>query len=588
MNTRPENINLHDTDVSNLLFCDIFDVEEIQHIQDLFSDATGVASILIQTDGTPITRPSNFCRLCNTLIQNSGEGRINCFKPDIVIVRSNPPEPVVQACLSGALRGAEAGITVGGKRIANWLIGQVRNEDLDEKRMIQYAWEIGVNREDFMEALREVPVMSVEQFNKVSKMLISLASELSEKATLNLQLKKLFADHEKALKLIQENEERYQTLIRQSNDAIRTSERESEEKYKMITQSSLDIIFIVDIFGKQLFFNESVEKVLGYKVEETIGRSFTEFVPKSEWLNYFSQLKNVFSHNQIINFVTKVYHKDGHLVDVEINGKLVKQGGEYVGQGTIRDITERKRAEAEIKLKNEQLVKLIAEKDKFFSIIAHDLRSPFYSFLGLTQMMTEDLPHLTMDQIREIAGTMRNSAANLFRLLENLLHWSLMQQGLIPFNPEILHLHAILEESLEMIIESANEKGISIAYDIPAEIEVYADTTMLQTIMRNLVSNAVKFTRNGGKIILSARAGKHDGIKIAVKDSGIGMNRIIINNLFQLDVQTSREGTDGEPSTGLGLLLCKEFIEKHGGKIKIKSQEGKGSVFSFTLPSNKQ
>jgi PAS domain S-box-containing protein len=377
-------------------------------------------------------------------------------------------------------------------------------------------------------------------------------------------------------------------MMKQSNDAIRTSERESEEKYKMITQSSLDIIFIVDIFGKQLFFNESVEKVLGYKVEETIGRSFTEFVPKSEWLNYFSQLKNVFSHNQIINFITKIYHKDGHLVDVEINGKLVKQGGEYVGQGTIRDITERKRAEAEIKLKNEQLVKLIAEKDKFFSIIAHDLRSPFYSFLGLTQMMTEDLPHLTMDQIREIAGTMRNSAANLFRLLENLLHWSLMQQGLIPFNPEILQLHAILEESLEMNMESANEKGIRISYDIPADIEVYADTIMFQTIMRNLVSNAVKFTRNGGKIILSARASKHDGIKIAVKDSGIGMNRIIINNLFQLDVQTNREGTDGEPSTGLGLLLCKEFIERHGGKIKIKSQENKGSVFSFTLPSFKQ
>lgn len=240
--------------------------------------------------------------------------------------------------------------------------------------------------------------------------------------------------------------------------------------------------------------------------------------------------------------------------------------------------------EEEIKNQNDKLQELNATKDKFFSIIAHDLRSPFNSFLGMTQFMSEELPSLKMSQIQEIAVKMSKSANNLYRLLENLLHWSSMQQGLIPFNPEIVQLLPVVDESITMVLEPAKFKGIEINCNIPDDVVVFSDTNLLQTVIRNLVSNAVKFTPKGGKVSLSAKATTDSNIEISIQDSGIGMNQALLNDLFKLDVKTTRKGTNGEPSTGLGLLLCKEFVEKHGGQIRAESEVGIGSTFRFTLP----
>ncbi|MEI8245915.1 MAG: PocR ligand-binding domain-containing protein, partial [Lentisphaerota bacterium] len=169
MNTKPDSDNSTADALSGIRFSDIFKLDEIQRLQDLFSDASGVASIITHPDGTPITRPSNFCRLCNDIIRKTEKGCANCFKSDAILGRYNASGPVVQPCLSGGLWDAGASITVGGKHIANWLIGQVRNAKLDEQRMIKYADEIGADREEFMKALHEVPVMQVEKFNKVAE-----------------------------------------------------------------------------------------------------------------------------------------------------------------------------------------------------------------------------------------------------------------------------------------------------------------------------------------------------------------------------------------------------------------------------------
>lgn len=232
--------------------------------------------------------------------------------------------------------------------------------------------------------------------------------------------------------------------------------------------------------------------------------------------------------------------------------------------------------------KNEELQIINSEKDKLFSIIAHDLRSPFSSFLGLTQIMAEELETLSMDQLQEIAGSMRKSAINLFRLLENLLQWSRIQQGSIPYYPTQLDLISIVEESIALVIDSANKKGIVITYDIPYNTKIYADSNMLQTIIRNIVSNAVKFTPKNGKVNIEARTTSKN-VEISVSDTGIGMSSSMVDNLFRLGNQTNRTGTEGEPSTGLGLIICKEFIDKQGGKIWVESEEGKGSVFYFTI-----
>lgn len=262
----------------------------------------------------------------------------------------------------------------------------------------------------------------------------------------------------------------------------------------------------------------------------------------------------------------------------------LQENGDILWHGLIVDITDQISDEEEIKNQNDKLQELIATKDKFFSIIAHDLRSPFNSFLGMTQFMSEELPSLKMSQIQEIAVKMSKSANNLYRLLENLLHWSSMQQGLIPFNPEIVQLLPVVDESITMVLEPAKFKGIEINCNIPDDVVVFSDTNLLQTVIRNLVSNAVKFTPKGGKVSLSAKATTDSNIEISIQDSGIGMSQALLNDLFKLDVKTTRKGTNGEPSTGLGLLLCKEFVEKHGGQIRAESEVGIGSTFRFTLP----
>ena len=226
------------------------------------------------------------------------------------------------------------------------------------------------------------------------------------------------------------------------------------------------------------------------------------------------------------------------------------------------------------------------KKTSFFSIIAHDLRGPFNGFLGLTEVIVENLQEMKLSEIQEIMISVRNSARNLFGLLENLLKWSLVQRGFISFSPELILLCDKTEESIQSILQSAEKKEIKIQYDIPLDIAIFADMNMFKSIISNLVFNAIKFTDIGGTIFLSAKkTDKNNFIQISVKDTGIGMSPSIVPDLFKINAQTNRKGTEGEPSSGLGLVLCKDFVEKHGGKIWVESEEGKGSIFHFTLPT---
>jgi signal transduction histidine kinase/Tfp pilus assembly protein PilF len=225
------------------------------------------------------------------------------------------------------------------------------------------------------------------------------------------------------------------------------------------------------------------------------------------------------------------------------------------------------------------------QKDKFFSIIAHDLRGPFNGFLGLTELMAEDIDTLSTEDIKFAAVNMKSSAQNLFNLLENLLEWSRMEQNLIPFDPKELELQSILSDSIVILYDSAYKKDISINTDIENVKIVFADKNMFQAIIRNIVFNAIKFTPKNGVINIQTKEDVTNTI-ITVIDNGIGMSPKIVENLFKLDIQNNRIGTEEEPSTGLGLILCKEYIEKHNGKIWIESNVGKGTAFHISFPKN--
>lgn len=233
--------------------------------------------------------------------------------------------------------------------------------------------------------------------------------------------------------------------------------------------------------------------------------------------------------------------------------------------------------------KNKEISNINKQKDKFFSIIAHDLRGPFSGFIGMTELLAEEIDHMEKEDIQFAAVNLRSSSYNLNRLLNNLLEWSKMEQGLIPFTPKKYNLLEIITECITTQQDVINKKKALIETSIDKSLEIYADHHLINSIIRNVLSNAIKFTPKEGTIKINAKEDNNHTL-ISIADNGIGMDNKILENLFQIDVKSNRKGTDDEPSSGLGLILCKEFIEKHGGKIWVESEMNKGSVFHLSFP----
>ena len=370
------------------------------------------------------------------------------------------------------------------------------------------------------------------------------------------------------------------TIRKQAEESL----KESEKKFRLLIENQGEGLTLVDPDENLIFVNPAAESIFGVEPGMLVGQNLKQFIVTDQ----FDQLRKETGKrekNEKSSYEVDIVTPSGIRKNILVRATPQNdENGKYIYTfGVIRDITERKKAEKEILEANKQLLNINSEKDKFFSIIAHDLKGPFNGFLGLTRIMAEELPSLTMAQVQEIAVRMSKSANNLYRLLENLLEWSQIQQGTINFNPEIIQLGLVIGECIETIKDSTKNKEIEIVTDTPEGITAFADRNMLQAIIRNLVTNAVKFTPKGGKVYISAKSFSDNRVEISIRDSGIGMSQSLVENLFRIDVQTNRKGTDGEPSTGLGLLLCKEFVEKHGGKLRVESEVGKGSSFYFTL-----
>ncbi len=240
--------------------------------------------------------------------------------------------------------------------------------------------------------------------------------------------------------------------------------------------------------------------------------------------------------------------------------------------------------EQELSETNTKLESSLKERDKFFSIIAHDLRGPIGSFLGLTKMVTEQSSEFTKEELLEISDMLYKSADTLYNLMENLLNWSRLQRDVIIVEPIPIKVETVINLSLSIYNDAINKKNIEVSKHILKDISALSDLNMLQSVIRNLLSNAIKFTPLNGKIIIESKKIDANFVSIAIQDSGIGMSEDLVSKLFKIDEKVSREGTEGEPSTGLGLILCKEFVEKNKGSISVVSQENKGTKFEIILP----
>jgi len=277
-----------------------------------------------------------------------------------------------------------------------------------------------------------------------------------------------------------------------------------------------------------------------------------------------------------------IYFKDGRIF--ERYSKPIYIESEVIGRvWSFQDVSKQKQAEEDLKHSIELLRQSNSEKDKFFSIIAHDLRNPFNGFLGFTDILKTDLRKMTLNEIEMIVNNMNNSAHRLFGLLTNLLEWSMAKRGLMEINPEKVNLNEIVQSVLNICNESLTAKDINLRNEISNDILFTADKRKLESILRNLISNAVKFSYRNSEIRI--RSEKMDGLAlIKVYDTGVGIKQADLVKLFKINSDFSLKGTENEGGTGLGLVLCSEFVRKNNGSISVDSVYGKGSIFSLSLP----
>jgi signal transduction histidine kinase/DNA-binding NarL/FixJ family response regulator len=249
-----------------------------------------------------------------------------------------------------------------------------------------------------------------------------------------------------------------------------------------------------------------------------------------------------------------------------------------------RELRERNLAEEALKKSEAKLIELNATKDKFFNIVAHDMKNPFTSLLGSTELLYENIEKMGIDNIRTLAQVLNDSAKSGYAILLNLLDWSRSQTGLIKFNPERINLKKLIDDNIEDMKLYITNKSISVTTEVNDDIFIFADENMTNTVLRNLLSNAVKFTHRNGSIIFRVKVTDSEVI-ISVKDNGVGISSENIGQLFRIDTKYSMPGTEKEQGTGLGLKLSKEFVEKMNGRIWVESIENKGSEFFFSIPS---
>jgi len=358
--------------------------------------------------------------------------------------------------------------------------------------------------------------------------------------------------------------------------------KESENTLRLITNNIPAIVGQINKESRYIFANKGYEKYSELNAHEIIGKSVIDVVGKETFKLVEPNIQRVLS-GEHVSFDNKYINSDGEVFYLRSNYIPHIENNEVNGFYVLAwDITERKKKDQIILEQNKQLKELIASKDKFFSIIAHDLRNPFANIIGLSELLLKS--NIDITQHSKFERMINTTAKNTLVLLDNLLNWSKSQTGKLEIVPKQIELSELLHEIKAISGPAAFIKGISLNTLISEEIKIHSDENMVKLILRNLISNAIKFTNPGGKIDVQV-VKKSTLVELSVSDNGVGMEKDKLLKLFKIDSETQSVGTSNEKGSGLGLVLCKEFVEKLGGKIWVESEFGKGSDFKFSLPN---
>ena len=337
--------------------------------------------------------------------------------------------------------------------------------------------------------------------------------------------------------------------------------------------------------GVYLGANSYFEELVGKKIEEIKGKTVRDIIPQEIAGEEYRKDLELIQNQNMMNYEMQFPAANGELREIVISKSVFKNfDGSVAGViGVINDITEKKKAELALIESERKLREANATKDKFFSIISHDMKNPFTTLLGFTEMLTDDYDEFDDEERKSFIEEMRNVSRYSYKLLENLLKWAKLQMGKLDFKPVEVNLSAAANEVMMNLSEDAKLKGVELINNINENINVHADLMMMNTIIQNLFSNAIKFSRENGKAEISSEV-KNNFVEVIVKDNGIGIKEEDISKLFRIDVHYVEIGSAKEKGTGLGLILCKEFVEKHGGTISIKSKLGEGTSVKFLIP----
>ena len=363
------------------------------------------------------------------------------------------------------------------------------------------------------------------------------------------------------------------------------AQQESERRFRDIMKHVNMVSVMLDINGNITFANDYLLKLTGWVQDEIIGKSwFDFFIPPNATVRT-DLFKNIDEEIVHVHYENEILTRKGESRLIHWCNTLLRNSkGKIEGIAGIGvDITDSKKAEKALQESEASLRELNATKDKFFSIIAHDLKSPFNSILGLSSLLEEQVKEKNYEGIEEFAALIQNSSQLAYTLLKNLLDWSRSQTGKLEFSPEYLEMGSLINEAINVLSNSAEQKAINIYQKLPGKLIAFVDRSMISTVLRNLISNAIKFTKPKGEIVVSAERTKTE-ISVTVSDTGVGIRQEDIFKLFRIDENHTTLGTQNEKGTGLGLIICKEFVEKHSGKIWVESEFGKGSKFSFSIP----
>lgn len=361
--------------------------------------------------------------------------------------------------------------------------------------------------------------------------------------------------------------------------------KQSEGKYRALSE---DMPLMVCRFNPDLrltYVNAAYCANFGRSAEQLLGTSFLDLIPEHEHQAGRAVIASMTPDSPSVVHEHQVFDNHGHVRWKRWTNRALYDVKDRIiaYQAIGEDITDRKLADEEIRRKTAQLERANAEKDKLFTIIAHDLKTPISGLLTSTELLANDIEIFSEEDIRRLARALNKSTQSAYALLEDLLQWARMSQGGLDFAPSACSLNEMINASLFSTQDLCNQKGITLSLNVQANLCVFIDRPMINTVIRNILFNAVKFTPRGGTIDISALL-KGAFVKMVIRDSGIGMSEKILADLFTITKRKVQFGTEGESGTGLGLVFCKEFIEKHGGQIWVESKPGKGTSVFFTLP----